>query len=1008
MIKRLAPALITLAAVIIGLIVYQFTSETPQLVDDKKQAPMVLPDDPVADPPSNTSTSNETKNSVRMGSNVRVSDVKSFKFTSRSPKGVIKNEFGFDHRNVNESGDHEFVNPWIKFYDKQQVVRITADSLETAVESEEKLPDSGSLKGDVQIEVYPLWAQQKDQPINVDDLDMLVELNQVDFQREFSQINSIGQVRLTSKQFSVLGSDLSVRYDQLKENHLQELVLRELEHLQFVNSTTPTSNNSEKVKPNSPPSPKQQKPPKPKTPNIYRISLTDQVKIIQENSLIEMDSLDIIAKDDFLKPETKTPLETKSNSTNANSNMALIDFNSSQTSLTCKGPLVITPATVDDLTDNASLSIQAQGSPINFWQNNQLSSTTLKLTYHDAINQIQLIGTKETPNKFHFAQDQWAHSILTTIDHRNGLATLIGPGIIQASNDNHSDTLHVKYDDRAVIKYDAKQKVEWIHFQGGIFAESTNGQIQSDECKLHFSKHHSSTKNSSTPIINSIDWKGQVFAIGQEFVFSGNRLVAEFNLNDEGKSELHQVKALESAKAESIDYIIKASENIIIEFDHTRNTTSTNQKDSLGVDTLLSQQNNIKYAIATGRHDGVQIIEKKNQNQILGDRLEGDFTTQQFKVYGQKAKFISPNKQNHTDQLESDVIIADLLNEKYSIPGNGKLTTQLSQSLSSSNSNSDTPVIIQWNKGATYHLSKNQIDLNDVQVEITQTDKKAKTTTNITTDILTVDLVETTSNSTSQSTNSREVGGFYAPGPIVQIESNQILLNSHEPVSLMAMEVPELRFDTSRSLLIANGAGWLHYMNYQSKPTKKAKPTKSQQPTTQINFFDSQQPAYTLLTFKEQLQFSTTNGEAIFLGDVTLDQIILDSNDLTLDTLEPHHLTKNIKRLSCDLLNVGLTQNNNTNKPPQEDPKENDRLQRISKINAQGHIVFELKDQKRHLFVAGKEFDYSNTTKTIQCFGTKDYPVIMDEVKFLEVIINLNSGAIDTIPFGHSKIVSNL
>lgn len=956
MLRRLILVGTTLACVLLGLFLYQQGTDTG--ITEKPPEPS----SPASTKPvsQTTPTSSDSVEAITLQEGVSVGEITGAKFTTRDRDNQrrIISEFGFKKRRVNAAGQHELVSPWIKFYKTNQLIKITANALTSPVETRGQLPESGWLEGQVQIELFSKANDLAGSILETPEhRTMLVELERVNFQREFSRIHSPGTVKITSASFNALGSQLTIQYDQLHDS-LAELELRHLEYMEYVSNRLDkpaqnTDRSNEKTT-------TQTEATSEKPAKAYRLSLVDNVVIHQKDNRVEADRIEILAnglinRGNQKDVEPRSDSQAKENSPETNESAPTV------TRLTCTGPLRIVPAATEEQPEpSQNLQVHIFGKPIKIWQQDQLSLVASDMIYYPGSETLDLKGSEDQPIRLMLEANQWASATHSARWHqKSGLVILSGPGEIVSKSKKSDQPFHVKYQDNLELQLDDHQQIKSIKLNGQVWAKSENLE------------------------------------------FTSKKLIAEFEQDDSGRSSPKFVRAEGLAKVETPEYILEAEEKLEITFEpqvkHNNSSPDVSETNDSESNFMFGEKNTVYSVLATGANGQVRMTHKQQQMRIVGDRLEGNSSQQVWTIRGQKARIENLSAKRNFQTLESSLIIANLQQGRYEVPGQGFLTALIQDTQQGDPLNQEAPVTIHWKKSATYSLQDNRIVLKDVFITMRKQNETTESQTEITTAELSIRLKGKSELNTSE--KNRNIGQFstlIAHGPIVHMVRREINRITAEPVSLMEMQSTRLQYDNNTNTLLAHGEGWVEITDFVG--------SESTSLDNKGRLLSSKTPMYSLIRFNRDLRYHTVNREIILTGHVMVDQIPL----VTLINKEHAGISKidGIKQLTCDSLKIAFSDSSDENTTASPSSALGKNIGRLDSLSAKGNIFFETLLNNRHHIFSADSLHFEKETNLATFTGNEQSPVKFNQIRFSQIKINLQTGDIDTKPVGHSEIAN--
>ena len=346
--------------------------------------------------------------------------------------------------------------PQVTLYYPKVIMRIAAEKLTMPAEFADiqaKLPRSGSLQGQVKLLLYPVkktpdkskaepdsTTPKTSEPTILPEPQVTIELDQMNYTREFSRLTSSGSVRIKAKEFNLTGRDLTLQYDQINDC-LQELQLRHLDKLRMASNLLDQAGPSadrEKASKTKKGKGKGKGKDKEKPITTYRLNLSKNVVISQSQQKLIADSLEIITEidPDAIKStsESATPEAEDStvsdsaaeDSIATDSTAPTIDY----TELTCDGPLRIVsldekPAVVSQ---SRRMDFTAQGQPAIIQRDNKTIVSADIISYHGQNKTSHLQGSVERPVILRNGPHQYVTAQREiNFDGRTGLTTIFGP-----------------------------------------------------------------------------------------------------------------------------------------------------------------------------------------------------------------------------------------------------------------------------------------------------------------------------------------------------------------------------------------------------------------------------------------------------------------------------------------------------------------------------------------------------------------------------------------------------
>ncbi len=899
-----------------------------------------------------------------------VEPIKAGDISFSGSEGVVfhvpgKREFGYEKRISHPEGMFQILNPWVKLYSDNNIVRITAQRGLVPIDRESDAlagggPEHGILEGDVSIEVF-----RKPENITFDKFEyepkykeLAVKLGKTKFEREFSRIVGEGQIKVVSQQFLATGQDLVMQYDQINK----KLQLLEISQMQKLIVTVKKGDKTKTPLTDTPSA--QDQPAEPVQPTdfmTYNLNLSDNISVETENETFTADSLSIMAD---ISSGQKI-VEEKDKITSGNDNKQLIANNSIDRenyriiTMTCSGPLVITsPQEVYHAEDGLPrLEITASGKPVEIYRNGLLALKADKVIYsHNTNNHnhdIRMIS------KDRFSDLYLAQGIQQTItasnqisyDFNTDIATLAGPGIINSainadeeSKIEFKDTISIKFasseDDNSGkinVPLNSNSKVEWIECLGTVRANIKEGTFTADKTRINFNTNTESNISSTTvPAIDNMIMNGNVTMTDSQSIFSCGKLILRFRVN-EGVSEPCSLWAGENVKAENESYLIQATDHILINFGTPRSSAAKAQNAMAAQQsqTAFSDMNNIFdnlnpiYVIAEGDNNNVTFKNKDKNYAVKGSSIEGklpDIATPESDLDPALAVSLSSNNLSEDGiwsikgspafvQLSQDRTVSgsnitlDQSTGFCSIPGAGSLNLMAAGQLSGSAS---MPVNIKWHDGVVYNISNNILTLQNAVFEIdTLSQNSILQNSKLYASNVDIEIPPTTDNDTGKV--KYDLKNFRAYGPEVKLVSNSIDLLNNDLLSQSQLHAKQLIFDNlPRPKITATGGGWLEHIILCSKDKKipadealakiEQLENKSGSGTTDTGYY--------FLQFTKNMTLNVNEKDVLFDNPIAMHYLPIDPTTLEPVSLnEDNSLPAGGMRMYCNKLQIANSEN---------------------------------------------------------------------------------------------------
>ena len=1046
--KRFILVLITFLGVLAGLFIYQKITVPPSSNETTG---------PIAPPPPLPTTKGTTEDIKEIEiSEVGVIQTESPRFEYRDQKGRITREFGFKKRLGGSEGIFKISEPWVKIHSQDnRIIKISAETGSVPLETEGgqiQMPESGYLE-QVLIQMYhipgPVFSSEQPEQAKLtrettaEIAEITVQLEgQVEFQVEFSRLESRGQFIVTSTTFNAVGRGLSLIYDQVNER-LQELELRQIEKLimpaeSIELSQTKAAKTNEKKSRSGAADDKKNVASEIAT---YRLTLSDEVIIDQGSEKLAADDIEILAQVDYSQFKQQDSLFGAASQQSGTGekgepipNAPASGHKQAETPasaplknivLTCKGPLHIAIDEKNELGPSGEqLRFTATGKPARIWRDGELAVEADEIRYEKFQRQIRLSSVSQRPVRLLMGSNQWASAAGgVIIDQIQARAGLLGPGQLEYAEPQSGQTSHIDYQDQVQVEFasgtkaDGASSILWgqiqqLTFTGRLNAKNEDGRVQADKGRLEFYPPTQSRAEQKSPEktdvtrLKSLELVGNVQAEGKDSRFSAEQLNAAFAPVEKGPSPLQHLIAQGNVRAEDPNYIIEAGQQLRLTFDvkasspnKQRATDSSGDtgknSGNWGFDQLL-KQSKLKSAWAEGPDGKVRFTVKDDKYQIVGDRVEGDATQNIWTIYGNKAQVIGLARQG---LLEGDAITANLKEGLCCIPGPGALEISIKSSLLETVPSRPSLMQITWQDSATYSIKQQNITLHHVNARIEQTDKTHRIT-ELACPILTVFLDQNpdkkkTSGSESGPISLNKLKEFQAQGPLVRVAARELDLETDRIIRNMHLHSQELRYDDVAGSFVAQGPGWIELINYRPDRPKEKTREKSSLDMTVSNLFGDEGPTRSLIQFGGQFQFHRDRNQLSFSGQVALDHLPLTAELLQEPTLVI--LIPGVRRLDCEYLQLTFARNrvDQADSTSAQIPD----LTAVERMEARGEIFAEtVGPQAREHFFAGDSLVYDIKTDMLVIQGKRSMPAYFDLEPFSMVQWNRRSGQIIAIP----------
>ena len=973
MLKRIILAAVTMLCAIVALLIYrQATHQTkPEFSDevaDQQTAPATGPAD------------GKRINMIDVGQETSVGRIESPVYIRRDQQGRPTHVFSFKRRIAGSETMLEVTQPWMRIYTSyDRVIEITANTGSVAItDLASEMPKHGSLDGDVRIIAYAKGRRiaaktpPKAQPDPDEPAELLVKLEQIQFEQEFSRISGAGGVTIRSAQLCADGSDLTLQYDQLNQR-LAELEVRHVSKLYLSDregkTKEPTAQEKDPTKEQVDEQIAEDEP-----SVVYRLTLTDDVVISRGAEELTADRIEVLAdfsqeqggsvRSDFSgEDDSRTNDDTAPSATATAAptygdleNMPLDPEN--MVAITCKGPLRLN--VVDDMTSanlQGALEFIAYGQPAQIWRDGQIAVEADELHYDQVQNTMRLVPGADRPVRLTLAPDQWASAAgEVSVSQETNVATLLGPGRIEYQQTDAAQPNIVTYHDAMRVTFTDIGKGD-----GGDLSLLA-GQIE------------------------SLELVGQVSAVGEEGSFFCDHVLAKLEPDGQGDPQLRELIAEGSVKIDNSDYRVEADETLHIVLDNTQEPKKRNDRvnrGELGLDRLLGD-GSFTSAVATGPAGGVRLTHKKEQYQVIGDRAEGSGVDNIWQVTGDPARIVSLTEQAALKELVGPLIRADMALGIFTVDGAGNLQMLTAGDFSGNTLDRSRPIRVTWQDRLSYHTDSEEITLLNAQAEIIESDEKAYRTSAVAGARMTLHLSRETDvvNEADQDLlGDRELDRMIVEGPGVEVFHHEYPEPNGPLLRTMHMRAPRLTFDNATEQITAIGAGWVEVSQYHATDNDAQKAEDASVSNSFSNVFDSSGPSYMLVSFGQDMRFHPDHGIS-FTGDVSLSHLPLGRDGrLDTDSLD------GIVRIDCRDFDIKLDRNNR--------PRE---------LQARGRVFLETIMDSRQRIIMGQTLTFDTHRNVFTVEGSESLPVLFDQVQFSRVRFDLNTGAIDADPLGLSEL----
>jgi len=1029
MVRRIILAAAALLIAMGGLFIYRLVSRTS--IQPYEQGP----EGPAKSIESDAEKTEEI-NILQTGP-VGVGQAKGLYFTTRDNKGKIVREFGCEERVGNEEGIFEISKPWVKFYSQdQKIIEITAQRGSMPLEvtaGQMKLPASGYIEGEVRIEMYdrdPNAPVGKKEPTAEEKQDrlreMVVKLERLDFQREFSQITSGGGVEILASEFFAQGSGLTVQYDQL-QNRFQFLELLQVNQLGLQSNILQTGGKTSAVaKPQGASTSEIESNDEQSSWSTFRLALSDEVVIQQQEEKLTADNIEIIADVDRFGVFPAEPARAKSTlremenkqeklPSESTPSLKAVDTKGQQvTYITCKGPLQITSLdTVGPATSKPRLVFTAYGKPMRVWRQDELVCEADTLQYSREHDTIKLTAEEDRPVKLLWAQGQQA-TAQREVEFNQGsrLATLSGPGEIDYADEGAAEKRVIFYQDQVNIQFAAAAEAErlgqlgqhpqWLEFEGGVQVNDASGKIEAGKLRISFYRPEPSTEK-ETPQVESIEFAETFQAASEGRRFSGDNLQAYFEKYPAGRSQLKRVLAQGKVDYEDPNYRVQADEKIELVFADSmekspakparqEQTRETQRQSEAGLNQLLSG-GQVKYVRADGADGGVRVTNKKDKYQITGDRAEADQLKKTWMIKGAPARVVGLAQQG---QLEGPVITADFSENLISIKGPGSMDRKIEVDPNAR----PMDMHVAWREGVTYNLKGDKITMHEAAARLTQQQQKGRWESELSCPKMTVDLAQQKDKRDAADKTLAKLTNLTAEGPAVKIVRRVYDNASDKMLNKTEIQAQKVEFNNADRLITAKGEGWIESIDYQSagREQEKKSPVNKNTPPKTIGGAIAEQAVegeggYLFVHFLDEMQAEIDSGRLGFTGGVAVHQLPYEAATVRGGEIN----VPGARHLYSQEISLARAEEKKRQADEGNEFRAGWEGSRLSNVQAAGDVVLEIftKQGTQHIFF-GDSLDYDGVSQVATVHGSDNRPVRFDQMQFPWVEYNLETGSFQT------------
>jgi len=958
-------------------------------------------------------------------------------YTRTDRNGRIRQKFGYDERLASSPDSVRISKPWVQIFSRdQRLIVITADAGTVPVETEAgevRFPERGELE-DVRIEMYRLGEETggappppEPLPASAGSAEMTVRLaGPVQFELEFSRLNTGGGVEVLSPRFAAQGAGLSLEYDQVNEC-LRQLELRQVERVWLTEPGELVSSSPQRTTAAAGGSTSPAGSSAAGRVITYRLTLSDQVRVARAEEEVLADNVEVIA-------DVNTSRQTLQRAQGA----AMDDTSSTTTTqaagsptgagvaITCTGPLRIELA--DDRPAGGGrerLEFVARGQPARIYRGQTLAAEADEIRHDQAAQTSLLQAGPDRPVRLMLAQDQWATARQSLQLEGGGLATLLGPGTVQylsaggrgAGTIDYAERLRIKLASGGAALRLTNSHPEWIEFQGGLTLREPNTVVQAEQGRLTFFPPAAwgtggggveSAGARPEAQVRSLQLRA-VRAQVQETALAANELVTEFALTAEGRSQPRNVTARGDVQVETPEYLVEASESLELVFalDSPASGAGAAAARTAGLMPGL-QLERLAGARADGPGGKMRLVSKKEGYEVRGDQAERA-EVNRWTISGRPARVAAPARQ---EALEGELITADLERGEAWVAGPGQLDLVLAADLLDPTAKERSPMHVAWQEGARYELKTGQIELRRATARVEQ-GREAAQVTQVACPRIWVQLApgEAASAQSAPGTPAgsdwpgrRRVQALTAGGGSVQIVREEYGPEQGR-LRRLEMQAAALRYDESSQLLTVAGPGWVQVDSFvaeaAARQTGEATTARALQ-----GLLGEDRPTRSFIQFGGQMRFERDRRELVFTGGVALDQVPLGGGPgLTAEQSASALGGPGVRRLDCEELIVRLAgagrivPNGGMTEGPAAE------LGQPAGTSARGRVFAEaiLEDGGQH-FLAGESLRYESGEDLLTIEAGASGPALLDGMQFQMVRWNRRTGRIEAIPLGGSLL----
>lgn len=961
MLKRVILAGATLLCAVVGLLIYrQVTGEAePDFGDEVFQGAAE----------SSADEGGDEAGRIDIGEGRQIGDVKGVVYITRDSQRRPTQEFGFDARIPGGETMVRIRRPWIRIYGKDdRIVEITGVTGSVAIgDLAGEMPQRGSLEGNVRIVVYgggyrPVTGEPpRAEPTGDEIVELLVKLQRIDFEQEFSRITSGGEVTIRSAQLCVDGRDLMLLYDQVN-GRLAELEVRQLDKLLLAEpqESSVAKPTGETTAQSGEPSDSEEAD---GTGEIYRLSLSDDVIISGRTEQVTGDRIEVLVDlsgmgEDDSDTDSKAVGGGKSEVATAGG-LTYRDLEGmpidpcDMVTVTCTGPLRVTYAGDEPGMTAGQREFIAYGKPAKIWRDGEVVVEADELHWNAVSETMRLLPGPWRPVRITLGPGQWATAGgEVSVMQRTGQVTLMGPGRVEYRGEEEKPASVVTYEDAMRV----------------TFAKSADG---AEETMMLAEQ------------VEKIEFAGKVSAVSDAGSFSADHAVALLEPGRNGNPQVREIVATGSVRVADPNYQIEADESLRIVFDNSKPAEEGHGDEGAGkleLDRVLGS-GRISSAVAVGSDGGVRITLLKEQYQVIGDRAEGSGNL--WTVSGKPARIVSLAAGAELEEFSGNEIRVDRNQGTFSVAGAGNMWLRSENDLVGGKLGEPRPVHVVWERGLTYQSESDKIVLGGVRVEMSGAGENTFVRSTLSGAKMTLYLADGDDDRQKKGDllGGRGFDHMVVAGPGVEVLHSEYAGANGELLRRTRMQARELMFDNTSERVTALGEGWVEVSDYRAADAEQGKAKDVSVGNALSGMFDRGGASYMLVQFGGDMQFRRADGIR-FGGGVRVVRLPLGE-----DGKPSKGDFDGIVRIDCEEFDIKL---DSQNKP--------------SELRARGGVFLETIMDGRQHFMMGERltFDIRRSEFTMQ--AGEGIAVLLDQMQFRRVRYNLNSGALDAEPLGLSEV----